>query len=107
MHVSSTDYMYMNKETYKEKMVPASEPKQNWWMTITKGPTGRSCSQTKIIDEPKIIAKLSSRSLDTTRGHERPRETTGDHERPREATGGRGRPQRLVPAHRFWRRQGI
>ena len=39
--------------------MPASDPKQSWWMTITEGPTGNACSQKEIIKEPEIIEKLS------------------------------------------------
>ena len=68
------------------RMMPASDPKQSWWMTITEWPKGNSCSQKEIIEERKNRnAKVK---------------TTGDHKRLQDATGGNrasSRAQILAP----------
>ena len=64
-------------------MMLASDPKQSWWMTITKGQRGSSCSQKELIEEPENHRKAK---LKATGDHEKPRETTRALGRQREAT---------------------
>ena len=62
--------------------MPASDPEQGWWMKMTEGPKGNSCSQTEIIEERTNIRKAK---LKATGDYEIPRGTTRDHGRQRDS----------------------
>ena len=68
-------------------IIPASDSKQSWWMTITEEPKENKCSK----------RENYRRAENENQGYERPREATGIRDRPRETTEDHGRPREGRP----------